>query len=362
MDFRRFIQSQQSVFSLQGLAVHLARFGLKVLSFPYAFAAGAKNLAYSTGIKHTFRSPLPVISVGNLSVGGTGKSPAVAWIARLLREHNLRVAILSRGYGALDDGQNDEALELELQFPDVPHLQHWDRVASAKLAEEELDMQVIVLDDGFQHRRIARNFDLVLIDATDSPGAMWQLPGGLLRESLRNLRRADAVLLTRSDQASPMQLERIRQIVMRYVSAGDIYHAEHRPRSLTAVDRPEIPLDSLAGQKVVAFCGIGNPASFFASLRSVGATLIATRQFPDHHAYDADDVHSIGQWCSSHAINGATRVICTVKDWVKLQCREMGGLPLEALVVEMRIDRADSLGQQIVETALGSNPPPEEEA
>lgn len=355
MDFRKFIQSRQSVFSPAGLALHLARCGLKILSFPYALAAGTKNLAYATGIKRAFRSPLPVISVGNLSVGGTGKSPAVAWIARLLREHDVRVAILSRGYGALDSGQNDEALELELQFPDVPHLQHWDRVASAKLAEEELDMQAIVLDDGFQHRRIARDFDLVLVDATDRPGALWPLPGGLLRESLRNLGRADAVLITRSDQASPEQLARIRRIVERYVSPEDVYLGQHRPERLTAVDRQEIPLDSLDGERVVAFCGIGNPDSFFESLRSLNAGLVATREFPDHHAYDADDVNSLRQWCSGQAEQGATRVICTVKDWVKLQCQELGGLPLEALVVAMQTDRGDVLAQEIVAAALGSN-------
>ncbi len=157
-----------------------------------------RNLAYDWGLLRSYRSPLPVISVGNLSVGGTGKSPCVAWIARWLRAHDIRVAILSRGYGQLDSGQNDEALELELQLPDVPHLQHWDRSASAVLAHEELEMQALLLDDGFQHRRMARDLDIVMIDATDPPSALHVLPGGLLREPLSALRRADVVLLSRA--------------------------------------------------------------------------------------------------------------------------------------------------------------------
>ncbi|HAC89393.1 MAG TPA: tetraacyldisaccharide 4'-kinase, partial [Planctomycetaceae bacterium] len=135
----------------------IARAGLWLGSVPYAGVVQLRNRFYDRQLLAVHDSPLPVISIGNLSVGGTGKSPMVAWVAKWLRNQELRVAILSRGYGQLDDGRNDEALELELKLPDVPHLQHWDRIASARLAHDELDMQVLILDDGFQHRRLARD-------------------------------------------------------------------------------------------------------------------------------------------------------------------------------------------------------------
>jgi tetraacyldisaccharide 4'-kinase len=154
------------------------RLVLRAASLPYALAIRARNACYTRGWFSTTHSPLKVISVGNISVGGTGKSPMVAWLARWLRARQVRVAVLSRGYGQLDHGQNDEGLELELLFPDVPHLQHPDRLASAKLAEEELDMQCLVLDDGFQHRRLARDLDIVLLDATHPAPARRLLPAG----------------------------------------------------------------------------------------------------------------------------------------------------------------------------------------
>src|SRR5262249_43603746 len=153
--------------------------GLWALSLVYGAAIRLRNLCYDRGWRRSYRAPIPVISVGNLTVGGTGKTPCVEYVARYYRERNLRVAILSRGYGS-SDGPNDEARVLEENLPDVPHLQGADRVALAEIAVEELDSELLILDDGFQHRRLARDLDMVLIDATQPWGHDFLLPRGLL--------------------------------------------------------------------------------------------------------------------------------------------------------------------------------------
>ncbi|GAB5403694.1 MAG: tetraacyldisaccharide 4'-kinase [Aureliella sp.] len=340
MDFRKLVTDRHP-----SLTHRMLRCVLRLFSLPYAIGAECKNWAYRLGWKSPYRSSLPIVSVGNLSVGGTGKSPAVAWLAAWLRKQDLRVAILSRGYGALDSGQNDEALELELRLPDVPHLQHWDRIASAKLAEEELEMQVLVLDDGFQHRRIDRDVEIALVDATDPPSAYWPLPGGLLREPLYNLSRADIVLLTRSDQADQKQLAWARQLVKRYVADEHVFLAQHEASHLKCAHGDDISLLQLDGQQVLAFCGIGNPDSFFCTLAKCGAELVDTKTWPDHHGYEAADVAVLNDWAALHS--DATLIVCTAKDWVKLQCEELGGKRLCALVIEMAIDRPEALQSSI---------------
>src|SRR5205807_5814849 len=176
-----------------------------------------------------------VISVGNLTVGGTGKTPCVEYVARRLRTWDRRVAILSRGYGG-DGGANDEALVLEDNLPDVPHLQGADRVALAKIAVEELESDALVLDDGFQHRRLARDLDLVLIDATQPWGFGYQLPRGLLRESPRGLKRAGAVLLTRCDQVDAAALARLGDQVARLAPQAPVIETSHRPTAWLAAE------------------------------------------------------------------------------------------------------------------------------
>ena len=183
----------------RGAGPFLRRLGLSAASIPYGAAVQAHNLAYDRGWLRVVRVPAPVVCVGNLTVGGTGKTPFVEHVAGFYRRRDVRVAVLSRGYGA-ETGPNDEALVLEENLPDVPHLQGKDRVALAFSAIEELDSELLVLDDGFQHRHLGRDLDLVLIDATAPWGYGRLLPRGLLREPRRGLRRAHLIALTRCDQ------------------------------------------------------------------------------------------------------------------------------------------------------------------
>ena len=156
----------------------------------------------------------PVISVGNITLGGTGKTPMVEWIARWYRRRGVRVTLISRGYGHAG-GINDEGLVLEENLPDVPHLQDPDRVRLASIAVLELETELIILDDGFQHRRLARDLDIVMLDALDPFGLGRLFPRGLLREPKGSLRRAGAIVLSRADLLEPAARDAIRREVDR---------------------------------------------------------------------------------------------------------------------------------------------------
>ncbi|GIW98705.1 MAG: tetraacyldisaccharide 4'-kinase [Pirellulaceae bacterium] len=316
-------------------AVVAARLAMRGLALPYSVGVRVRNLLYQRGWKSVHRAEVPVVSVGNLSVGGTGKTPMVSFLCRQLRAEGVRAAVLSRGYGQLDDGLNDEALELELLHPDVPHLQHPDRVASARIAVEQLEMEALVLDDGFQHRRLHRDLDIVLIDATD-PDAAWRtFPAGVLREPLSALRRCHVVVLTRTDQVCEPRLQALERRLQRFVDAEQICRSVHRARRLVGYPDHEVAFPTNAGEPVLAFCGIGNPQAFFRQLEMLGFDLLDRRIFPDHHAYQADDVLALQRWVD--AVPAAQRVLCTMKDLVKLQAESLGGKPLQALGIEMEL-------------------------
>ncbi len=216
------------------------------------------------------RVPVPVVSVGNLTLGGTGKTPCVEYVARFYRQRQLRVAILSRGYRGRG-AANDEALVLRENLPDVPHLQGTDRVALARKAVKELASNILILDDGMQHRRLARNLDIVLIDATEPWGHDYLFPRGLLRESPTGLRRAGVVMLTRCDQTTALERNRLKKTVARLAPEIPVAETTHRPVDLINCDRQEAPLTLLRERPVAAFCGIGNPEAFRRTLVDLGA-------------------------------------------------------------------------------------------
>ncbi|HVV98901.1 MAG TPA: tetraacyldisaccharide 4'-kinase, partial [Planctomycetaceae bacterium] len=208
--FRRLISGEQ-----RGLLPAFMRAGLRVLSWGYGLGARSRNLAFNLGWKKTHRVEIPVISLGNLTAGGTGKTPFAAFTARWFRQYDIRVCLISRGYHAASGEVNDEALVLDQLCPDVPHLQNPDRVAAARTAIEELESQLLILDDGFQHRRLARDLDVVLVDALNPWGYGSLLPRGLLREPGSSLRRAGLVVITRANQSTPAALQSLRAQIER---------------------------------------------------------------------------------------------------------------------------------------------------
>jgi tetraacyldisaccharide 4'-kinase len=304
----------------------------------YYVATALRNWRYDNNPKLATNVGVPVISVGNLTVGGTGKTPVVLWLVKHLRTKGLRAAILSRGYGA-ESSRNDEAMELESRLPDVPHVQHADRIAGAQIAKDELDSQILVLDDAFQHRRIARDFDIVLLDATAPFGYGHLLPRGLLRESLRSLRRAHAVILTRSDLISKDARDSIRAKATKYNPKLIWAEASHAPTHLQNSSSEKRELVTLVNLPIAAFCGIGNPNGFQQTLEKWGAKTTAFRAFPDHYAYSAEDIADLAQWAKSTSCKA---IVCTQKDLVKLQIDLLGEIPLFALQIDIQIRSGES--------------------
>ncbi len=307
----------------------------RLAEIPYGVVVGHRNRRYDTGKSEIHRVDVPVISVGNLTTGGTGKTPMVAWLARWLRENNVRVSLISRGYGAEKGSVNDEALELEQKLPDVPHLQNPDRVEAAQTAIEELETQIIVLDDAFQHRRIHRDLDIVLIDALEPFGYGHLLPRGLLREPVASLARADVVALSRSDMVDQSRREEIRTEVRRHAPNTIWIELAHQPARLVSSSGGVEAIDSLQGKSVAAFCGIGNPVGFRHTLESSGFEVKELKEFPDHHRYDRKDIEQLIAW--GNDLDEISALVCTHKDLVKVSVDQLGQRPLWALEIGMEV-------------------------
>ncbi len=310
---------------------------LALMSIFYGIGVRLNGLAFRFGFKKTTRLGVPVISIGNLTTGGTGKTPCTELVANHLRQLGLRVAILSRGYGSKNGQPNDEAQVLEENLPDVPHLQGADRVLTGHIAIDELDSEVILLDDGMQHRALVRDLEIVLIDATEPFGGDWLLPAGLLREPKTELRRADAILVTRTDLVDSTNLEQLASQLTRLCPNAVIAHSVHESQAwldgylpgepLELSDRPEGP--------VAAFCGIGNPDGFRASLERMGLKVQGFKSFPDHHCYTAADVSALEAWAESFP--EGTWIATTQKDLVKLRVGELGSRKLLALRIGVKL-------------------------
>lgn len=341
----------------RGLGATALRGLLALAEGPYRVGVWWRNRRYDRVEALVHRVEAPVVSVGNLTLGGSGKTPMVKWIARRLREEGVRVTLLSRGYGSSDGGPNDEALELEQALPDVPHLQNPDRVAAARVAIDELAAQALVLDDGYQHRRLGRDLDLVLIDATAPFGYGRVFPRGALREPVASLRRADLVCLTRSDLIEDAEREAIRQRVARVAPQAGWCESVVAPTRLIGVDEAggliEQPLDAYRGQPVIAFCGVGNPAAFRATLETLGVNQVSFTEFPDHHAFGREEIDSLSLQAQEA---GATAIVCTHKDLVKVGVSSLGDIPLRAVEIELQLRVGEELLrerlQQIAQQAL----------
>ena len=306
---------------------------LSVASGFYGVAVAYRNRRFDQGKAEQFRVAIPIVCVGNLTVGGTGKTPMVAFVCQWFRDRGIRVAIVSRGYRADEQKPNDEARELHERLPDVPHIQNPDRVAAATVAADELEMQVVVLDDGFQHRRLVRDLDIVLIDALQPFGYDYLLPRGLLREPVGALRRAKLVGLTRANLISDQDRERLRQRVATIAPKAGWLELAHVPVRLAAGETTQA-VELLHGKRVLAFCGLGNPAGFRRTLEDCGTRIVEFVEFPDHHDFTRQDLDALRDSSQTHQPD---YIICTQKDMVKIELDQLNGTPLYALLVEQQI-------------------------
>ncbi|MBI5722709.1 MAG: tetraacyldisaccharide 4'-kinase [Planctomycetes bacterium] len=304
----------------------------EILTIPacvHAILMTARRRAYRIGLLPAIRAAKPVICVGNITTGGTGKTPMVAWMVDLLKGRNLKPAILTRGYKS-SAGASDEAELLKAACGAAVYV-GTDRAASASQAVAD-GADVLVMDDGFQHLRLARDLDIVLIDATNPFGFGRPLPAGLLRELPREaLADADALVVTRSDQIAPDRLHKLIRRLTCLAPNASIHQAVHKPVAIVdQAGRPENP-ENLRGRKILAFCGLGNPDAFFHTVARLGAPPIQTLAFGDHCPYDPDHlarIKSLAGQCKPDLL------LTTQKDLIKLKNADVG-TSLAALKIQI---------------------------
>ncbi|MFT3743875.1 MAG: tetraacyldisaccharide 4'-kinase [Pyrinomonadaceae bacterium] len=328
---------------------------LSLLGHLYGKVADLRNRLYERGIFDAHDLKARTISVGNITTGGTGKTPLVAYVASILAERGEKVCILTRGYGREDsskrvlvsDGKQilataaesgDEPFELAQKLlGKALVVADADRVAAADWAMRKFGVTAFVLDDGFQHRRAKRDIDIVCIDATDPFGKREMLPAGRLREPIENLARAHVIIITRSDLSD---IENLKFEISNLNPEAPIFTTMNRIARVIELDSGEtVDHDGsihLTSSRALAFCGLGNPENFYALLRREGFNVAETKSFRDHHAYsqvDADGLAAAAKDCR------ADLLLTTAKDAVKLSQLKFD---LPCYVVEIEIELNDA--------------------
>jgi len=317
------------------------RYLLLPLAPVYRGAVAVRRAAYRRGWMRRERLDVPVISVGNLTFGGTGKTPTVIALARDLVRMGRRPAVLTRGYKRLDDGQvvvvgpdprqtaaevGDEPLEMARRLPGVPVIVDTNRARGGAEAQRQ-GADVVLLDDGFQHLRLDRDLDLVLIDSGDPWGGGRLPPLGRLREPLNALVRADAVLVTKvPTQWRPVVAE-IESVLDRLAPRLQVFVSRMRPNRVYVPGDGWREPEVLSGQRVMAFAALGRPDGFATTLSEAGAEIAVTRWFPDHHAYTDQELSEL----VDQAAEASAVPVTTAKDAVKLPS-DAGVWVVEAVV------------------------------
>ncbi len=366
---------------------------LRVAAAGYGMAVGVRNFLYSHGWLKAHRVNAAVISIGNITAGGTGKTPLVVWLCgRIISDFksqisylesqisnskseiaDFRCAILTRGYKAsrdpgpkiedpafassgavvTDRGRTqdyaDEVAIFAQSCPGVKVIVNPDRAAGAAEAIAEFGAKVLVMDDGFQHRRLARDLDIVVVDATEPFGYGRLLPAGLLREPVASLKRADAAVISRCDQVPKPDVDALEKKLLAMNPNVAVVRSIHRPVCARSADGQQISIEQLKGRKVFAFCGIGNPDAFLSSIRNMGADLAGSKVYDDHYHYTE---HCLAEVRAQAQASGADIILTTQKDWTKVSglTRPGKGVPLAYLVIEIKFlagqDRITSLIQK----------------
>ncbi|HEX8845071.1 MAG TPA: tetraacyldisaccharide 4'-kinase [Pyrinomonadaceae bacterium] len=352
---------------------------LAPLSLLYSAVMRARRTLYKRELLTVHRTGAPVISVGNITTGGTGKTPLVEWVARVVSKEGRRACILTRGYGraragrrvVVSDGEriladareggDEPRLLAEMLLGKVAVVSDADRAAAARWAKENLGSEVFILDDGFQHLRVARDLDLVTIDASAPWGGAKLLPRGRLREPLSELERADCIIITRAEQAQDP--DSLRQQVARFSGGRPTILSRTRTKAVRPLDSTkagdiasDIPTHHSSlithhslTQPVAAFCAIGNPSAFFEQVRREGYRLELTRTFPDHHFFTQADVDAL---TSEARRVKAQALLTTAKDAVKLRALNFE-LPCYVLEIELEFDEEEKLRGMILEAIRG---------
>ena len=341
---------------------------LAPLSMLYGAVTRTRLALYQRGLLKLLKLDAPAISVGNITTGGTGKTPLVEWIARSLVREGRKVCILTRGYGrvapntriVVSDGQR--ILANEVEAGDEPRLlaenllglaaviSDADRFAAGQWANKEFGSDVFILDDGFQHLRLVRDLNIVTIDGTNPWGGGHLLPYGRLREPRGVLSRADCVVITRADQAH--NLDSLRSEIEKLSHHRPIFTSRIKVRGLRRLEHDSSKEDYVSDRSIEhpigVFCAIGNPLAFIKQLEAEGYDLVSIQEFPDHFKYDQRDIGALVERAKGA---GAKSLMTTAKDAVKLRALRFD-LPCYVLEIEIEIEDEDSF-PKLIRAAIG---------
>ncbi len=349
-DSRSVSMLQAAITGEKGLKSALVRAVLTVPSWAFCVIIALRRFAYRRIPGLQKRLPAFVVSIGNITVGGTGKTPTVEHYVRTYLAEGKRVAVLTRGYGgkgrskdALLDisgdtpfdaktaaAAGDEPMMLARRLRDAPIVVCPDRYKGGGYAVETHSAEVLVLDDGFQHVRLARDLEIVTVDATQPFGTGCLLPKGTLREKPSTLRRADIIVLTHADRCT--SIDALRNTIARLAPQAELLFGQHVLTNLIDLGTgSSCELSAVAGKRLLAFCGIGNPDSFKAGLGSLDSELVGFETYPDHHAYSERDLDAIFKRAKRR---DAEFIVTTEKDMMRLlefgdKCRGIHALAIE---------------------------------
>jgi tetraacyldisaccharide 4'-kinase len=332
------------------------RFFMGVAATGYSLVVRLHNFLYSKRWLEIHTADVPVISIGNITAGGTGKTPLVIWICNTINQKSkiknqkCGVAILTRGYKA---AQNyiDEPVILAESCPQAKVIVNPNRAEAAAEAVDKFGAKVLIMDDGFQHRRLHRDLDIVTIDATCPFGYGKALPAGLLREPVASLRRADAAVVTRCDQISESELSRIEKKLQLINPDMVIAKSIHNPICAKTMTGEKITIEQLKDKKIFAFCGIGNPDAFLNTIRNTGANLVGSKIYNDHYHYTNDCLADIYE--QARYLN-ADLILTTQKDWTRttLPASAKKDIPFAYLAVEIKFTSGEDKLKQLIGDAL----------
>ncbi|MFH1422375.1 MAG: tetraacyldisaccharide 4'-kinase [Planctomycetota bacterium] len=321
-------------YSEKGIIATILRGLLSLLALIYLIILRIRKILYALRIIKRNKLPCTVISVGNISLGGTGKTPFVEFISKLISEKGMKTAIVTRGYKHAGAAASDEALLLAEKIPQIPLFIAANRYLGGKQAIKETKAQCVVLDDAFQHWRIERDLDIVLIDALNPFGYGRLFPRGMLREPILNLSRADLFVITKADFCPENVLQKLRDFLANKFPDIPQVISCHKPVNLGEISKSKkVSLEYLRGKRISAFCGIGNPESFQLILNKLCAEVIAFNVFSDHFLYSENLLSNIEK---EAALLKSEAIVTTHKDAVKVRSHNFS-LPAFYLEIEIEI-------------------------
>jgi len=326
---------------------YLIRVIFVFLSLFFLLGVKLRLFLYKVRILKSHKLKTPVISIGNLTWGGTGKTPLTEYLCTYFTDKGNKLAILTRGYG------KDEHLLLSENMPNVSVLVGKNRRKNALSKEQDEDIGLFVLDDGFGHIKLKRDIDIVAINANDPFGTGMLIPAGSLREPLSSLSRVDIVVITKSDIAPKEKIDKIRDIVSKINTDTEIFEAIHTPVCIENNGEDKL-LHFIKDKEVCIVSGLGDNLSFQKTIDNIGANAKLRFSFMDHHPYKKEDIIKIVDSCKGHKID---YIITTQKDWVKIKplVDEAISKNVEFLVLKMRmsIDERENFFHRISDSISG---------